>query len=336
MKRIGAGGRRDGRRRRWSGWLKGGLLLSGAVAVPALAHQLIRRQARPPQAPRWGRGRHYAGRFGEIVFQELGSGPPLVLLHSFGPGHDADEWRAAAEILAERHSVYAPDLPGWARSSPPADYHPGAYVDALADFLAGVVREPAVVVAAGLPAAYALEVASRHPERVRALALVSPSGLESDHRGRPLGPGVLRRLLGLPVLGSSALDLMTSRGALVRHLRRDVYAAPERVDAALVEHHYRASHRPRARQALAAYLAGDLRPTPEALDGLTLPADLPVWIAWGRAATDPPVACADLWLHRLPHAQLEVFEGAGRLPHAEVPATFCYAFGQFTAGLPDV
>jgi pimeloyl-ACP methyl ester carboxylesterase len=321
------GGRR---RRRWSGWLKGGLLLSGVVGVPAIAHHLIRRSARPPQAPRWGRGRHYAGRLGEITFQELGSGPPLVLLHSFGPGHDADQWRAAAEILAERHRVYAPDLPGWARTSAPGDWRPELYVEVLADFLAGVVGEPAILAAAGLPAAYALELASRHPERLRALALVSPSGLENtDHHS----PALLRRLVGLPLLGASALDLVTSRAALIRHLRRDVYAAPERVDAALVEHHYRASHRPRARQALTAYLAGRLRPDPEALAALPVPEKLPVWIAWGRESADPPVAHADLWLHKLPWADLEVFEGVGSLPHAEVPATFCYAFGQFAAGL---
>jgi pimeloyl-ACP methyl ester carboxylesterase len=325
-------GRRGRRRRRWSGWLKGGLLLSGVVGVPAVAHHLIRRRARPPQAPGWGRGRHYAGRFGELTFQELGSGPPLVLLHSFGPGYDSDQWRSAAEILAERHTVYAPDLPGWARSSPPGDWRPELYVGAIADFLAGVVREPAVLVAAGLPAAYALEVASRHPERVRGLALISPSGLEAaDHRPA----AVLRRMLALPLVGASALDALTSRTALIRHLRREAYAAPERVDAALVEHHYRASHRPRARRALAAYLMGRLRPSPEALAELAVPPDLPVWIAWGRESADPPVACADLWLHKLPGANLEVFEGAGSLPHAEVPASFCYAFGQFAAGLPD-
>jgi pimeloyl-ACP methyl ester carboxylesterase len=330
----GASGWRGGRRRRWGRWLKGGLLLS-AVAAPALAHHLIRRQARAPQAPRWGRARRYAGRFGELVFQELGSGPPLVLLHSFGPGHDAEEWRAAAEILAERHCVYAPDLPGWARSAPPQGYGPELYVEAIADFLAGVVREPAVLAAAGLPAAYALAVASRHPERVRALALICPSGLENGGgESGGLGQALLRKLLAFPLLGASALDLLTSRGALVGHLRRDVYAAPERVDAALVEHHYRASHRPEARQALVAYLAGRLRPRVEDW-GLVPPRELPVWIAWGRAAAAPGVECADLWLRQVPWAQLEVFEGVGCLPHAEVPATFCYAFGQFVAGLPD-
>ncbi len=183
------GGRRERRRR----WLRG-LLVGTAIGVPALAHFLIQRRARPPRPPRWGRGRRYAGRYGDIAFQFLGEGDSIVLLHSLGPGHDVAEWEGAAEILAERFAVYALDLPGWGRSAAPAAYRPSAYAEAIEDFLDGVVREPAVVVAAGLSAGYALAVAARRPELVRALGLVGPEGLEAETRmGRRAGaapPGV--------------------------------------------------------------------------------------------------------------------------------------------------
>jgi pimeloyl-ACP methyl ester carboxylesterase len=321
------GGRRERRRR----WLRG-LLVGTAIGVPALAHFLIQRRARPPRPPRWGRGRRYAGRYGDIAFQFLGEGDSIVLLHSLGPGHDVAEWEGAAELLAERFAVYALDLPGWGRSGAPAAYRPSAYAEAVEDFLDGVVREPAVVVAAGLSAGYALAVAARRPELVRALGLVGPEGLEAEARmGRRAGAG---RLASLPLVGVTALDLATSRAALTRHLHHDVYAAPERVDAALVEHHYRGSHRPLARRTLAAYLAGRLRPTLAALAAETAAITQPVWIAWGRAAAEPPVECADLWLQRLPQAALDVFEGAGSLPHAERAAVFCRALEAFLAALP--
>ena len=120
---------------------------------------------------------------------------------------------------------------------------------------------------------------------------------------------------------------------LARHLRQDVYAAPERVDAALVEHHYRGSHLPLARRALAAYLAGRLRPAAAELAADAEAVAQPVWIAWGRAAAEAPVESADPWLQRLPGASLDVFEGAGSLPHAETPAAFCRAFDRFMTGL---
>lgn len=321
------------RRRRKIAW---GLLLAGAaLAAPMIAGTMTRRRARPPHPLRWGRTRRYSGRFGEVAFQEIDQtpgAPALLLLHSLGPGHDADEWRATAELLRTRYCIFAPDLPGWGRSQGPArGYHPAFYPEVVEDFLRRVVREPAVIVAAGLSAAFAVRVAAVAPELVRALALVAPLGLTAGGTEGAVVPA----LLGLPVVRESVLDLLTSRPSLERHLRGRVYAAPERVDAALVEHHYRASHQPAARQALAAYLRGEMWTDVEEL----LPRlQTPVWLAWGRAATAPPVEDADLWLNRLGDGrggvEIEVFEGSGSLPHAERPAIFCRALDRFIAGLP--
>lgn len=311
-----------------------GLLLAGAaVGLPVLAGALLRRRAEPPSPPRWGRSHRYAGRSGyEVAFQELGSGPPVVLLHSFGPGYDANQWRAAAEILAADHSVYVLDFPGWGRTRPaPGAHHPDRYLGLLEDFLAGVVREKAVLVGAGLAAAYAVQVAVDHPARVRALALVSPLGLDEAPAAAALH-GFTGRLLSLPLVNASVLDLLTSRAALEHHLRREVYAAPERVDAALLEHHYRASHTRTARAALGAYLRGDLwHDVSEDLARLRVP----VWLAWGRQAKHPAVDQADLWLRRIPQGQLDVFEGAGALPFAETPALFARGLERFLATLPE-
>lgn len=324
-----------GRPRRRVGPLVKGLLLAGAaVGAPALVSAVIRRRAEPPQTPRWGRAHRYAGRHGEIVFQELGlrgDRPPVVLLHSFGPGHDAQEWRATAERLAEHYAVYAPDLPGWGRSAAPSSgtWSPALYVEAISAFLSGVVREPAVLVASGMTAAYAVRIAAEHPGRLRALGLVCPLGLEAGLSGDTAG--FVGTLLRLPIVRDTVLDLLTSRSAITHHLRKEVYAAPERVDAALLDHHYRASHVPRSRAALAAWLGGDLQ---DAVAETLPEIGLPVWIAWGRQSAAPRVEEADRWLHRLPHtAELEVFETAGALPHAEAPAAFCRALDRFIAGI---
>lgn len=308
------------------------LLLAGAaVGIPVAAAALLRRRAEPPAPPRWGRAHRYAGRWNEVVFQELGSGPPILLLHSFGPGYGPSQWRAVAEILAERHHVYVPDLPGWGRTRGGGGFQrPDRYLNLIEDFLSGVVREKAVLVAAGLSAAYAVQAAKDHPGQVRALALVSPLGLgeDGDDPGRGRASSFLSTLLSLPLVDAPVIDLLTSRTALEHHLRREVYAAPERVDAALLEHHYRASHTPQARAALAAYLRGDLwLDASEDLDSLRSP----VWIAWGRKSKNPPVENADLWLRRLPDAEIDIFEGSGDLPQAEVPALFCRALERFLA-----
>lgn len=306
-------------------------LAGAAVGLPLVAAALLRRRAEPPAAPRWGRAHRYAGRWSELVFQELGSGPPLLLLHAFGPGYGHNQWRNTAEILAANHCVYVPDLPGWGRTRGLTGARlQERYLTLIEDFLGGVIREKAVIVAAGLSAAYAVRAAADHPGRVRALALVSPLGLGECDAEQP-GGAVVSSFLRVPGVSQLALDLLTGRSALEHHLRREVYAAPERVDAALLDHHYRNSHTPQARTAFAAYLRGDLwLDVTEDLSEL----QLPVWLAWGRQAKNPPVDHADLWLRRLPQAQVEVFQGAGALPHAETPALFCNALERFLAGLP--
>jgi pimeloyl-ACP methyl ester carboxylesterase len=308
-----------------------------------------------------------------VVFQEIGAGPPIVLLHAFGPGFDTGQWRGVAEALAPSFRILAPDLPGWGRSAPLAQ-HPDVYLANLADFLSGVIWSPAVLVAAGHAAPYAVYLAAEHPELVNGVALVAPRALHAGGRARvgfpapsaspdvavasvgreeldemyeldatdedddldeaqggtapayPLHP-LVADLLRVPILRISVLDALTSRAALAIYLRNYVYAAPERVDAALLEHHYRVSHLPAHRQALAAFWRGDLElPAAATLGHLRVPAAMILGGADGPnlpAADDLP-----------PGTKVEVIAGTRALPHAEKPLAVSEALARFRAGLP--
>lgn len=317
------------RRERRGRLLKGLLLGGAAVGIPALANALVARRQERLEAPSWGRTRRYAWKLGEISYQVLGQGEPIVLLHSFGPGHDSEQWRTVAEILAQEHRVYAVDLLGWGLSHRPGLTYDGElYIEMVRDFLTDVVEERAVVAAAGLSAAYAVQVAVDHPELVTALALVTPTGIDVHGDEPDIKDALLYSLLRLPVVGTSALNVYTSRSAIQHHLRREIYGAPERVDAALVEHHHRSSHQTGSHSALAAYLCGYLnQPIREALPRLKVP----LWIAWGSRATSPPIETADLWIKRVPEAELEVFRDTGNLPHEERAARFCQRLARFLA-----
>ena len=315
------------KRRRRSKLVKGLLLGGAAVGLPALANTLIARRNERLRTPTWGRPHRYAWKYGEIAFQRLGTGQPLLLLHSFGPGHDAEEWRAAAELLAPQHLVYAPDLLGWGRSDKPRlGYDGELYIQLIGDFLEDVIEQRCGIVAAGLAAAYAVQVALDRPELVDSLGLVVPSGIEIHGEEPDLKDALVNRLLRFPILGTSALNLFTSRTAIGQHLKREVFLGPEQVDAARVEHHYRSSHQPGSHGALAAYLSGYLNHSVhEAVRRL----QTPLWIGWGRNATDPSVEIADLWLQQAPEAQLEIFEGSSNLPHLEVSTRFSQRLGPF-------
>ena len=299
--------------------LKGLVLGAVAVGIPALFLRRSTRRTGPLPPLDWGRNHTYRWRGHSVSFQRLGTGRPVVLLHSLGPGHDTTEWRRVAEALGRQWEVFAPDLPGWGLSAE-TPFRPVAddYVAFVRDFVEGVVREPAVLVAAQRSAGFAVAAVASGLQ-ARALGLVVPRGLGPEDRRRGAADQLFRRLIRAPIVGSSAIEMYVTRAALERHLRHEVYAAPERVDAALVRHHYTASHQPGSVQALEAYLAGDLDLE---IGSVSTDLELPIWIAWGRLSKAPPVEVADLWLRKFPAAQLDVIEGSGLLPHAETPTAF--------------
>jgi len=315
------------RRRRRKRLIQGLLMGGAAIGVPALANLLVRQRARQLPAATWGSGDRYAWRHGEVAFQRLGDGKPLVLLHSLGPGHSSAEWRQSAELLAENHQVFALDLLGWGDSSKPAmAYDDELYIHLLTDFLTDVVGERAALAAAGLPTAYALQLAVDRPELVRCLALVVPQGIELYSDEPDLKDAVLHRLLQLPILGTSAMNLYTSRSGIASYLRRDVYCSPVLVNEALIDQHYRISHEDGAAAPLAALLSGYLN---HSVRTVLRRVEQPVWLAWGRRAVSPPVESADLWLRQLANADLDVFERCGALPHAESPEEFSRKLDSF-------
>jgi len=320
-----AGEEQDAAHRRslWSA-LVAGLL---AVGVPALLY-LWRRGRAPalPSAP-WGRERSTVWRHQRVVFESLGGGDPVVLLHSLGPGHHGEEWAAVAAHLGARHRVFVPDLPGFGRSAAVmGELDARTLVDFVLDFLADVVASPAVLVGCGRTAAYAVQAAAEAPHLVRALGLVAPRGLSRRQGPLRVGDRSLGWLLGLPGIASLGLWWWTTRRGISRHLETEVFIARERVDARAREQYHAAANQPGAHRALAALLSGrlewDVRAAVEAVE-------IPAWVAWGRRSPAPPVEDAHLWLARLPRAELQIFEGTGLLPQAESPAAFARELESF-------
>src|SRR5262245_60445797 len=74
----------------------------------------------------------------DIAYRELGSGPPLLLLHGLMTSNYS--WRYVAHALAERYRVIAPELPGSGHSGKPIARYSGiAYAKWISE-LAGALE----------------------------------------------------------------------------------------------------------------------------------------------------------------------------------------------------
>ena len=116
----------------------------------------------------------------EVGFVDSGGqGPPLVLIH--GLSSYISYWEPQiAHYTALGWRVLALDLPGFGSSDrPDAPYTPRWYADVVARWMDAVGAPRAVVMGHSMGGQIALTLALQAPERVGALVLAAPAGLET-------------------------------------------------------------------------------------------------------------------------------------------------------------
>ncbi|WP_431867572.1 alpha/beta fold hydrolase [Nocardiopsis eucommiae] len=104
--------------------------------------------------------------------------PPLLLVHGGSNDNAAISWYRMFTEFGSDHSLIAPDLPGFGGTvgiEPLGG--PAAQADFLSRLLSGLGVERAVVAGVSMGGDVALNLARRHPDRVRALVLIAPGGL---------------------------------------------------------------------------------------------------------------------------------------------------------------
>jgi 4,5:9,10-diseco-3-hydroxy-5,9,17-trioxoandrosta-1(10),2-diene-4-oate hydrolase len=114
-----------------------------------------------------------------IHYHELGSGPPLVLVHGGGPG--ASGWANFSrnmEPLAARFRTICIDLPGFGKSDtkPVGSAMPGFYAEVLGRFLDVLEIPKAHLVGNSLGGMTSLKLALTRPDKIDRLVLMGTGG----------------------------------------------------------------------------------------------------------------------------------------------------------------
>jgi pimeloyl-ACP methyl ester carboxylesterase len=184
---------------------------------------------------------------GTALLHRPGAGPTLVLLH--GIGSDAETWLPLIGALPADWNLLAWWAPGYGASAPvaPEAPTPDDYAMRLADILTGLRLERVAVAGHSLGALFAARFAARWPDRVRALALLSPALGYRVPAGAALPPAVQARIDDLVALGPA--DFAAKRAARLVH-RPEALAGVQRAMALVKPEGYA--------QAVRALGAGDL------------------------------------------------------------------------------
>ncbi len=262
-----------------------------------------------------------------VNFNIAGHGPPVVLIH--GVAGRASQWDQIVQLLAESHTVVAPDLLGHGDSAKPrGDYSLGAHASGIRDLLVGLDIERVSVVGHSLGGGISMQFAYQFPERCERLVLVSSGGLGED----------VHPLLRAATLPGSELVLPLLAHARVLNVASLIPRAlgliglRARPDLAEMAQGYRSLSNAEARSAFIHTLRGVIDPTGQrvnASDRLYLASTIPSLLIWGRRDRIIPIEHAEPAHEGMPGSTLEVFDDAGHFPHLDDPLRFARTLENF-------
>jgi pimeloyl-ACP methyl ester carboxylesterase len=262
-----------------------------------------------------------------VTYRTAGSGPALLLLH--GVTNSSQTWEPVTTALAERFGVVAPDLLGHGKSATPrGDYSLGAHASGVRDLLTALGIDRVTVVGHSLGGGIAMQFAYQFPERCERLVLVSSGGLGHEVH-------LLLRAAALP--GADwVLPLLTSSG--VRGVGRGLGSAlrlgrlAPTGDVDVLMRGFASLDNAGSRQAFlhtvrAVIDTGGQRVS--ANDRLHLAGELPTLIVWGERDSIIPPSHGRAAHEAIPGSRLEIFPGAGHMPHHHDPDRFAQLLADF-------
>lgn len=265
-----------------------------------------------------------------IAYRKSGSGPPLVFVHSIHAAASGLEWRLVAQALASTHTCYVVDLLGFGGSDrPAAEYSATLYLDLLRDFLIEVVAAPAVLLGSSLGATYAIALAVRYPDRVRAVVANGPAGVSRLTTPGGFATGLVESLFRSK-LGSVLFNAATSRRG-IRYFLKDIYADPAALTPETVDQYWQSARHPGARFAAGAFVGFRLN---HDIRGALPALQRPLLLTWGEQAGQTPFKEAKQVQALMPEGSQFVTFQAGDLPHEERAAAYAAAVEAFLSALP--
>jgi len=263
-----------------------------------------------------------------VSYRTAGTGEDVVLL-IHGIVGNAAQWDPVATLLAERHTVIAPDLLGHGQSAKPrGDYSLGAYAASVRDLLVALGHRRATVVGHSLGGGVAMQFAYEYPPFAERLVLVSSGGLGPDVHLILRAATLPGAELVLPVIAHERLHGIGGwvAGALGR------LGLTLGADLAEMARGYASLADAGARMAFLHTLRAVLDLTGQrvsATDRLYLAELLPTLVVWGGRDPLIPVRHAHAAHRELPGSRLEVFEDAGHFPQLHDPVRFAYTLIDF-------
>ncbi len=229
----------------------------------------------------------------KTVIYSAGSGEPVLFFHGAGTIDGFD----FLEPWADKFRVIAPYHPGFGESGDDAtftDLHD--YVMHYLNLLDALKLDTVNLVGLSLGGHLAAKFASEQGHRVKKLALIAPAGIID-----PQHP--MTDIIKIP--GDQIPGLLVSNLEVIKK------RLPAEINLDFIGERYRES-------GTVARLLWEHPTNPKFMRHLHR-IQMPTLIVWGDEDKLIPVQHTDTWRKRVPHAEINIYKGAGHLVHLENP-----------------
>jgi len=243
---------------------------------------------------------------------DVGSGPPVLLIHGSGPGVTAyANWRLVMPRLAGEYRLIAPDMLGFGYTEAGAvRFDLARWTRQCVDLLDALNLDRVAVIGNSFGGAVGLRLALDHPRRVSRLVLMGAAGTPF-----PLTAGL-----------DAVWGYEPSRQAMT-HLLRDVFVYDgSSIDEDLIDMRYQASMRPGVHERFSALFPAPrqqwinaMSPSPDELAAMRIP----TMLVHGRDDKVIPVSSSQQLAVQIPGARLEVLPQCGHWVQIEHTEEFC-------------
>lgn len=263
-----------------------------------------------------------------LAYERHGEGPELVLLH--GLGHRRQAWNAVLDLLTPHRTVTIVDLPGHGES-PDLKTNGQDPVETMGEELIRLLDELGLerphVAGNSLGGALALGAGARG--RAASVTGLSPAGFWAAPWQFPYVKGVFK---SMQVSGANLgpyLERLSATTAGRAVLSGAIVARPSRMTPGQAQGDAISFFQ--AKAAVSEILARKITFTESA----SIPADVPVTIAWGEKDRLLNISQAKVAKRELPNARLILLRGCGHVPMTDDPNSVARILLQGSRGPGD-
>jgi pimeloyl-ACP methyl ester carboxylesterase len=176
-----------------------------------------------------------------MAYLDLGTGPPVILIHGFGGS--MWQWEHQQAALSTSMRLITPDLIGSGLSDKPdIEYRPEEMLDYFVSFMDALQIPQAVLVGNSMGAGLAIGMALTHPDRVSKLILID--GLPSDVSNKLTSPSIKRALQTSAPSWLVSFGNWLFGGLMIESVLREIVYDPALLTPAVVERSNRNRQRP--------------------------------------------------------------------------------------------